>query len=106
MKTLTLTLAMWAFLLSLALAAGPPSLERGKELFNSTTLGTNGKSCASCHARGRKLENVAGYDRKRLEEIVNQCIVNSLNGRALAPDSPDLSSLVAYVKTLAPTASK
>ena len=34
---------------SLAMADEQPSAARGKELFNSTTLGTNGKSCAGCH---------------------------------------------------------
>jgi cytochrome c len=106
MKILTATLAMWAVSLSLAMAAGQPSLERGKELFNSTALGTNGKSCASCHAGGDKLEEAAGYDQKQFEEIVNQCIVKALKGKALAPGSLDLSSLVAYVKTLTPIATK
>jgi len=107
MKMLTAaTLTMWAVSLSLAMAASQPSLERGKELFNSTALGTNGKSCASCHAGGDKLEEIAGYNQKQLEKIANQCIVMALKGKALAPGSPDLSSLVAYVKTLAPDATK
>jgi cytochrome c len=106
MKMLTATLTMWAVSLSLAMAASQPTVERGKELFNSTILGTNGKNCASCHPGGKGLEEAAGYDPKKLEKIVNQCIVKSLEGKALAPDSPDLTSLVAYVKTLAPTATK
>lgn len=52
------------------------------------------------------MEEAAGYDQKQLEKIVNQCIVKALDGRALAPGSPDLTSLVAYLKTLAPTATK
>ena len=106
MKMLTATLTMWAVSLSLAMAAGQPSLERGKELFNSTTLGTNGKSCASCHAGGKKLEEAAGYDQIQLEQIANQCIVKALKGNALAPGSPDLTSLVAYLKTLSSAAAK
>jgi cytochrome c len=106
MKILMSTITMWAVSLSLAMAAGQPTLERGKELFNSTTLGTNGKSCASCHAGGDKLEEIAGYEQKQLEKITNQCIVMALKGRALAPGSPDLLSLVAYVKTLTPMATK
>lgn len=106
MKMLTAILTMWAVSASLAMAAGQPSLERGKELFNSTILGTNGKSCASCHAGGKKLEEAAGYDQNQLEMIVNQCIVKALAGKAFAPGSPDLTSLVAYLKTLAPAAAK
>jgi cytochrome c len=106
MKMLTAILTMWAVSASLAMAAGQPSPERGKELFNNTALGTNGKSCATCHAGGKKLEDAATYDTKKLEKIVNQCIVNALKGSALAPGSPDLTSLVAYLKTLAPAAAK
>ena len=106
MKISAATLTILAFSLSLAMADEQPSLERGKELFNSTTLGTNGKSCASCHAEGKKLEKATGYDEEKLEKVVNQCIVKTLQGRALAPGSRDLSSLVAYIKTLAPTAKK
>jgi cytochrome c len=106
MKMLMATLTMWAVSASLAMAAGQPSLERGKELFNSTILGTNGNSCASCHAGGKKLEEAASYDQKKLEKIVNQCIVKALEGKALAPGSPDLNSLIAYVKTLTHTATK
>ncbi|MGD0586999.1 MAG: cytochrome C [Oryzomonas sp.] len=106
MKMLTAILTMLAVSASLAMAAGQPSPERGKELFYSTALGTNGKSCASCHAGGKKLEEAAGYDQKQLELMVNRCIVNVLKGNALASGSPDLTSLVAYVKTLASTAAK
>ena len=106
MKMVSLTLTIWAVSLTLAMAAGQPSLERGKELFNSTALGTNGKSCASCHAGGDKLEEIAGYSQQQFEEIVNRCIVMALKGKALAPGSSDLASLVAYVKTLAPVATK
>jgi cytochrome c len=101
MKMLMATLTMWAFSASLAMAAGQPSNERGKELFNSTALGTNGKSCATCHAGGKGLVEAATYDPKKLEQIANQCIVKALKGNALASGSPDLTSLVAYLKTLA-----
>ena len=97
---------MLAVSVSLAMAAGQPSADRGKELFNSTTLGTNGKSCATCHSGGKGLEKAAAFDRSKLEKIVNQCIVKALKGKALAPGSPDLTSLVAYLKTLAPVATK
>jgi cytochrome c len=106
MKMLLATFTMWAVSANLAMAAGQPSAERGKELFNSTALGTNGKSCASCHPGGQGLEKAAASDRKKLEKIANQCIVKALKGNALAAGSPDLTSLVAYLKTLSPAATK
>lgn len=106
MKTSMATLTMLAVLVSLAMATSQFSVDRGKEMFNSTALGTNGKSCASCHSEGKGLEEAAAFDRKELEKIVNQCIVRALKGKALAPGSPDLASLVAYLKTLAPAATK
>lgn len=77
------------------------SLERGKELFESATLGKNGKSCASCHPGGRKLEWAATYDEAKLTETTNRCIVKALQGKALPADSDDLKSLAMYLKTFA-----
>ena len=81
-------------------AANTPSIERGRELFNSTALGTNGKSCASCHGDGSGLSGVAAIDGARLAGIVNQCIRNPLKGKGLAADSSDMKSLVMYLRTL------
>lgn len=85
-------------------AAEQPSLKRGEELFNSTQLGTSGKSCASCHSGGKKLEEVAGYKDDELAGIVNQCIMKPLKGKPLAADSTDLKSLIMYLKSFAPAA--
>ncbi|GFE60942.1 c-type cytochrome [Geobacter sp. AOG2] len=106
MKTSLATFTMLAVSASLVLAAGQPSADRGKELFNSTALGTNGKSCASCHPDGNGLEKAAASGQKKLEKIANQCIVKALKGKALASGSPDLTSLVAYLKSLAPAKTK
>jgi hypothetical protein len=93
-------LAVLAALVSSAAAAGP-SVERGKELFESRQLGTNGKSCASCHPGGKKLEKAATYDEGELREIVNQCIQNPLRGKALDPASAEMKSLILYIRTFA-----
>jgi mono/diheme cytochrome c family protein len=82
-----------------AIAIDVPSMERGKELFTSTQLGTNGTSCAACHQDGKGLEGVAEYDDAQLGKIVNQCITKPLKGKALDPASSDLKSLVMYLKT-------
>ncbi len=93
-----------AVLISLAVtaqAADGPTLERGKELFESTKLGTSGKSCASCHPGGRKLEWAATYDEGKLTGIVNKCIEKALKGKPLDPAGNDMQSLIMYMKTFA-----
>lgn len=96
-----LMLVMPALVSSLALAADGPSMERGKELFHSTKLGSNGKSCATCHRDGKNLERAATYDEGQLAETINQCIENPLKGHALDPASRDMKSLIIYIKTFA-----
>jgi mono/diheme cytochrome c family protein len=90
-------LAMTAFI---AMAASESSVDRGRELFNSTGLGSNGMSCAGCHMGGQGLDNVAAYNEKKLGSIVNQCITRALAGKALEEGSADLESLVRYVRSI------
>jgi cytochrome c peroxidase len=98
-----LMLVMPALMASMALAGDGPSIEQGKELFNSTKLGTNGKSCATCHSDVKKLGNAATYDEGQLGDIINQCIENPLKGNALDPASRDMRSLIIYIKSFAKT---
>jgi cytochrome c len=37
-----------------------------------------------------------------LEEVVNMCIMNALKGKPLDPKLKDMSSIVAYINSLAP----
>jgi cytochrome c len=99
MKKLGIILALAA--IASAAIAGGPSPERGKELFTSTTLGTTGKSCASCHPDGKELAEAATYDAAQLAKIVNQCITKALKGNALASASHDMKSFIMYIKTFA-----
>ena len=101
MKIAAITVVMLAALAAQALAADQPSAARGRELFESIQLGTSGKSCASCHQGGKKLEAAAGYDEGQLGEIINQCITNPLKGKALDPAAPDMKSLIMYLRTFA-----
>ena len=78
-------------------ALGP--LERGKELFESTQLGTNGKSCATCHAGGKRLEEVVAYDDGELIKVVNQCIRESLAGKPPHPTSADMKAIILYLRS-------
>jgi cytochrome c len=101
MKRIVLTLSMLA-VASLAMAADVASPARGKELFTSKQLGTNGKSCSACHPYGKGLTKAATYDEEELGAIINQCILNPLKGKALDPASTEMKSLVLYIKSLAP----
>jgi cytochrome c len=76
-----------------------PSLTRGKVLFESKTLGTNGKSCATCHPGGKDLEWAATYDEAKLAKLTNNCIVNALGGKELDPASADMKSMILYLKS-------
>lgn len=89
-----------SLLTTVATAADGPSIDRGKELFSSTQLGTNGKSCTTCHPNGKGLEDASAMDGKKLVKITNMCIVKALKGKALPDDSIDLSSLVMYQNSI------
>lgn len=82
-------------------AADKDPVARGKELFNSKSLGSNGKSCAKCHPNGKSLEGIGSYNEQQLGEVVNSCIERSLAGKPLAADSTDLKALIAYLRTFA-----
>jgi len=103
MKKILSVVITLAALAAPAWADEPASVERGKELFNSNSLGSNKKSCATCHPKGSKLQRAASYDDKRLEKIVNLCIVTMLKGNPLPSDSTDMASIIAFLKTLAPS---
>jgi hypothetical protein len=104
MKETGMILCLLIATASWGLAGEPPSIKRGEELFRSTQLGTNGKSCATCHPGGKRLEASAAYNENELAGIINQCITNPLKGKPLAANSIDLKSLVMYIKSLAPPA--
>jgi len=88
---------------------GKPSTEKkaasgksGKELFKGTALGTNGKSCESCHPNGDMLSGVGKRHEKpqALENRANQCISGGLKGRKLDTASSDMKALAKYLRTL------
>jgi cytochrome c len=99
----TVTILSLFVLASSALALEGASIEKGRELFTGTSLGSNGKSCNVCHADGSGISKAAVYEEKDLGEIINQCIKNPLAGEALGPDSVEMKSLILYIKSLAPS---
>ena len=101
------------------------SVARGKALFNDPRLGTSGMTCSSCHMEGGTVDggmgemkvgafdDLAGQFPKywgmsgrvmTLDQAVNFCVVNPLQGTALAWDSQDLTDLVAYCASVEPAA--
>jgi len=77
------------------------SVELGKSLFENTKIGKSGKSCATCHPGGSKLEWAGTYDDEKLEEIANRCIQKALQGKPLKEGSDEIKSLILYIKTFA-----
>lgn len=77
-----------------------PSPKHGKTLFEASSLGTNSKSCSTCHPAGKGLEEAASLTDQELQQTTNKCIEKALQGKTLASGSHDLSSLVLYLKSL------
>lgn len=84
------------------LAAKAPTSDLGKQLFESPTLGNNGKSCSSCHPQGKGLEKITDYDDAKLKGMINSCIRGALKGEVLAPESAELDSMLIYLRSLQP----
>ena len=74
------------------------SIEKGKAFFNDPQLGTNGKTCNSCHPNGKGLERSGS--KPDLVDTINGCITIPLKGKALDPKSVQMESLVLYIKSL------
>jgi len=83
-----------------ATATEGPTVAMGKTLFESTVLGSNGKSCAGCHPGGAGLAEIGAYDEETLKEMINFCIRDALAGNMFAPDSQELDSLHLYLRSL------
>ncbi len=100
MKLLRISLV---FVIAAALCAGVSfaqgaSVKKGKAMFSDPKLGTNGKTCNECHPNGKSLEK-SGM-RNDLEDIVNGCITENLKGKALGMKSPEMQSMVMYIKSI------
>ncbi len=85
----------------LAGAARPVAQARGAALFADPGLGTNGKTCASCHRGGQRLdpEELAEASDAGLGAYANSCITAMLKGRPLPEGSADLGALVSHLRT-------
>jgi cytochrome c peroxidase len=97
-KIISLCAAAIGLICAAALATGDAA--RGKALFNDPKLsgGTAGRSCNTCHADGKGMENA--WSRQDLAQVINTCIVNALKGKPLDRNSADMADLIAYLNAL------
>lgn len=79
-------------------------VKKGRELWTSPDLGTNGVACAQCHpnAANTHPETYPKFQLQlgrvaALREMINWCIQQPLEGTPLALDDPRLVAMEAYV---------
>ena len=85
---------------TIAFGAKKTSVELGQQMFNDPKLGdsTNESSCNSCHAGGKRLENVG--EAKKLTKLVNNCLVGKMTGNKLDGRLAPMRSLKMYIKSI------
>jgi len=79
-------------------------VKKGRELWVSPELGTNGVACAQCHpnAANTHPETYPKFQKQlgrviALRDMINWCILNPLEGAPLELDDPDLIAIEAYI---------
>lgn len=79
-------------------------VQKGRDLWVSADLGTNGVACAQCHpnAADTHPETYPKFQQQlgrviALREMINWCLQNPLEGAPLQLDDPDMIAIEAYV---------
>lgn len=79
-------------------------VEKGRALWVSGELGTNGVACAQCHpnAANTHPETYPKFQKQlgrviALRDMINWCLRNPLEGEPLALDSAEMVAMEAYV---------
>jgi cytochrome c len=79
-------------------------VQKGRELWVSGDLGTNGVACAQCHPNGADThpETYPKFQQQlgrvvALREMINWCLMNPLEGTPLDLDSPEMVAMEAYL---------
>lgn len=79
-------------------------VQKGRELWVSAELGTNGVACAQCHpnAANTHPETYPKFQKQlgrviALRDMINWCLRNPLEGEPLALDSAEMVAMEAYV---------
>ena len=78
--------------------------QQDRDLWVSPELGTNGVVCAQCHPNGANThpETYPKFQKQlgrviALWEMINWCMINPLEGEALAADDPRMIAIQAYL---------
>lgn len=76
----------------------------GEKNFNDEALSTNGLACGQCHfdAENTRPDTYPKFKSQlgkvvTIGQMINWCIVNPLEGKALALDSHKMVSLISYI---------
>jgi len=79
-------------------------VEKGRQLWTSPELGTNGVACAQCHpnAANTHPETYPKFQQQlgrviALRDMINWCIQQPLEGKPLALDDPKMVAMEAYI---------
>ncbi len=79
-------------------------VEKGRALWVSADLGTNGVACDQCHpnAANTHPETYPKFQQQlgkviALREMINWCLINPLEGKALPLDDPRMVAIEAYI---------
>ena len=79
-------------------------VDKGRALWVSGELGTNGVACAQCHpnAANTHPETYPKFQQQlgkviALRDMINWCLMNPLEGAPLQLDDPDMIAIEAYV---------
>lgn len=79
-------------------------VKKGRELWVSPDLGTNGVACAQCHpnAANTHPETYPKFQQQlgrviALRDMINWCILNPLEGEPLELDDPRMVAMEAYI---------
>ena len=79
-------------------------VQKGRELWTSPKLGTNGVACAQCHpnAANTHPETYPKFQQQlgrviALREMINWCLQQPLEGKPLLLDDPKMIALEAYM---------
>jgi cytochrome c len=77
---------------------------KGRALWTSAELGTNGVACAQCHpnAANTHPETYPKFQQQlgkvvALRDMINWCLMNPLEGAPMELDDPDMIALESYV---------
>jgi len=79
-------------------------VKKGRQLWGSGDLGTNGVACGQCHPNGADThpETYPKFQQQlgkviALREMINWCLQHPLEGAPLELDDPDMVALEAYI---------